>query len=865
MPSVSDAVDPESTTYLPSNVTLDADVPPPRSVLGFQVGEWHVRHDQLVAYMRVLARSSDRVKLVEIGRTHEQRSLLMLTISSPENLARLEEIRSAHLALSDPAAEAPDTEGMPVVVNLSYGVHGNEASGSNASLLVAYYLAAATGEDIDDLLQHAVILLDPCLNPDGLARFAQWANMHRGRVLMGDPNHREHREGWPNGRTNHYWFDLNRDWLLAQHPETRARLEQFHRWRPNVLIDVHEMGSSSTYFFQPGVPTRKHPLTPDANVTLTEEIARYHAAALDRIGSLYYTEEIFDDFYYGKGSTYPDIQGSVGILFEQASIRGHLRSTPDGDLSFPFAIRNQLATTLSTLEAARDKRQQLLDYQREFYVEASRRAADGDLTGWVFGESQDPARSHHFLEVLLRHRLVVYPLLEALEVGDARFEPGSGYFVPAVQPQALLARTLFERRLEFADSTFYDVSTWTAPLAFNMPHAELSRDLPPEQLGERVLRTQLPTAEAPAPQALAYAFEWYGYYAPRALNRLLRAGVRARVAKRPLTPALVSGEARELDRGTIVIPMGVQSVEASEIHRLLSQAAVSDGLEVHAISCGLTPEGIDLGSPSLKPLKLPKVALAVGRGVDTYAAGEVWHLLDHRHEMALSLIERDRLQDLDLSKYTHLILVDGNYRDLPVGLGADLWRWVRGGGTLIALQRAIPWVDARVRNPANGVADVGPANLILETQENGESSPLRRPYEDHEKDRAAKLISGAIFEVDIDLTHPLAYGYLRPTLPVFRNREVFLAPESDPYITVAAYRQEPLLSGYISSENLTQLRGTPALTARKVGRGAIVRMAESPSFRAFWYGTDKLLMNAVLFAPVLDDTARPPRGRRREE
>ena len=456
---------------------------------------------------------------------------------------------------------------------------------------------------------------------------------------------------------------------------------------------------------------------------------------------------------------------------------------------------------------------------------------------------------------------------ETVEADGTRFEPGSAYVVPADQPQALLARTLFERRVEFADSTFYDVSTWTAPLAFDLPYAELRRGFGQKLIGERVANTELPAAEPPASRALAYAFEWHGYYAPRALNRLLKSGVRARVATRPFTPAVVSGdEGPPLGRGTIVVPMGIQNVDAGEIRRLLGVVAAKDGLDVISISTGLTPEGIDLGSPSLKPLKLPKAALVVGDGVDTYAAGEVWHLLDHRHEMALSLIEKDGLENFDLGKYTHLILVDGSYDDLSATLGQDLWHWVRGGGILIALQRSIPWVDAQVRradDPAS--APLMAAPMFVETNEDGEGLPARRPYDEHEKDRAAQLISGAIFEVEVDVTHPLAYGYVRSTLPVFRNREIFLGPESDPYITVAAYTQEPLLSGYISNENLGRLQGTPALTARKVGRGAIVRMADDPSFRAFWYGTDKLLMNAILFAPVLEDTARPPRGRRSEE
>ena len=859
------ADDPQKPSYLPPAVTYDPEIPTPESVLGFAVGERHVRHDQLVAYMRALAESSDRIRIEETGRTHELRPLLLLTISSPENLERLEEIRRAHLALSDPTLEAPDSSTLPVVVNLGYSVHGNEASGSNASLLAAYYLAAATGSEIiGGLLRNAVILLDPSLNPDGLARFAHWANMHRGRVPVADPDHREHREGWPSGRTNHYWFDLNRDWLLAQHPETRARLEQFHRWRPNVLIDVHEMGSDATYFFQPGVPARKNPLTPQQNVTLTQEIARYHADALDRLGSLYYTEETYDDFYYGKGSTYPDVHGAVGILFEQASVRGHLRETANGELSFPFAIRNQLATTLSTLNAAHDKRRELLDYQRDFFVQAARQASRDEVGGWVFGEPRDPARVHHFLDLLLRHRIIVHALGEAIEAGGERFEPGSAYVVPAAQSQYLLARSLFERRVDFADSTFYDVSTWTAPLAFDLPHAELRGGFSSGLLGERVERAEPPAfdlPEAPA-KAYAYAFPWHGYYAPRALYRLLRAGVKARVATRPFTIAGGDGDA-ELTPGTIVVPMGIQEVEAGKIRRILAEAAREDAATVHAIPSGLTPGGIDLGSPSLKPLKKPKIALVVGRGVDTYAAGEVWHLLDHRHRMPLSMIDTVHLDSLKLAKYSHLILVDGRYGDLPEELGAKLWRWVRGGGVLIAAQRAIRWVDANVVKPRGPeetatATPARPATVISDP-------PERRPYGRHEDERAEKLISGAIFEVDLDLTHPLAYGYTRPALAVFRNREVFLQPENDPYVTVAAYRREPLLSGYVSGENLEKLRGTPALTARREGKGVIVRVADDLSFRAFWYGTDKLLMNAVFFAPILEDTSRPLRGRDSEQ
>ncbi len=354
--------------YFEQDVKFDPSIPTPEQVLGYEVGEWHVRHDQLVQYMQILAEKSDRMNFKVIGRTHEQRPLVMLTITAPEKLGQVEQIRKAHLARLNGGAS--DSSKQPAVVWMGYSVHGNESSGSNASLLVAYYLAAAQGPEIDALLNNTVILLDPSLNPDGLARFANWANSNRGMKLSSDPETREHIESWPSSRTNHYLFDLNRDWLLLQHPESRARIAQFHQWKPNILTDFHEMGPNSTFFFQPGIPTRKHPITPEENVTLTKAIANYHAKTLDEHNALYFTEESFDDFYYGKGSTYPDVNGGVGILFEQASSRGHLQETINGPLSFPFTIKNQLLTSLSTFQAAIDNRTDLLDYQAKFYNKA---------------------------------------------------------------------------------------------------------------------------------------------------------------------------------------------------------------------------------------------------------------------------------------------------------------------------------------------------------------------------------------------------------------------------------------------------------------------------------------------------------------
>ncbi|MCD6597575.1 MAG: peptidase M14, partial [Bacteroidales bacterium] len=336
--------------YLPENISLNLEIPTPEDFLGFQVGEWHVSHDQLTAYMRLLAAKSDRAVIQEYGRSYENKTLLHLIFTSPDNQSKLNELKKAHQDLCDPTKSSnTDISSMPVVILLGYSVHGNEASGANASLLSAYYLAAAEGDEIEKVLENSIILIDPCLNPDGLTRFTTWANMYKSQQISADPNNLAFSEAWPGGRTNHYWFDLNRDYLLLTNPESKGRVQKLQEWRPNVVTDHHEMGSNSSFFFQPGVKSRNNPLTPDKNYTLTKKIASYHSDALNKIGSLYFSEEIFDDYYFGKGSSYPDINGGIGILFEQASVRGFERETVNGKLTFPFAIRNQFRVSLSTI------------------------------------------------------------------------------------------------------------------------------------------------------------------------------------------------------------------------------------------------------------------------------------------------------------------------------------------------------------------------------------------------------------------------------------------------------------------------------------------------------------------------------------
>lgn len=827
--------------YLPEGVSYDPDIPTPEQVLGMVPGEWHVRHDQLLRYMYAVAEASDRVSIEPFAHSHERREMVVLTITSSQNHARLEDIRQQHLALVDPSRSGNlDLEQMPVVLYQGYSVHGNEPSGSNAALLYVYHLAAAQGPEIDSWLDNAVILVDPAFNPDGLDRFANWVNSRRAMNLSTDPNNWEHNEPWPGGRTNHYWFDLNRDWLPLQHPESIGRIENFYHWRPNVLTDHHEMGSDNTFFFQPGIPSRTHPLTPERNQSLTDDIAQFHARYLDADQRLYYTRESFDDYYYGKGSTYPDINGSVGILFEQASSRGHARETQHGILRFPFTIHNQFLTSLSTLEGALAHRVDLLDFKREFYRDARTMAGQSSTRAWVFGASSDRGSAYAMAEILRRHQIEVYELATDIEVSGQRFEAGKAYVVPADQTQYRLIDSIFERRTEFPDTLFYDVSTWTFPLAFNTPFAELDRrQFNTVQPGDLVQIGSRPVGELiGGDNAYAYLFEWNEFYASRTLYRLLDAGVRAKVATSPFTTGTAVGS-HEFGYGSILVPVGPQDVSAADIHALMRRAVEEDGLTVYGLQTGRTTEGIDIGSPSFRDLRKPEIAIVTGEGMRVSEVGEAWHTFDRKFDMPVTLLTQQRMRAADLSRYNVLVMPSGNYSNVRTD---DIREWVQAGGTLIVYKTALEWASRE--------------DLInLKFVENNDEQSSPRPYSALARDRGEQLISGSIFNARLDLSHPLAYGYTDELLPVFRDSAQFLRLPENRYAAPLIYTSEPLLSGYVSEQNLRTLANTAAIVVGRQGSGRVIAMTDNPNFRAYWFGTTRLFMNAVFFGHTVNALA----------
>ena len=810
--------------YLNPDHPYNPSIPQPKSLLGYEVGTWHVSHDQLVSYMYSLAAQSDRIHIENRGTTYENRPLLLLTITSPENHKKIEEIKSNHRALTEPNADAIAIEDQPLVVYQGFSIHGNEPSGANAGLLLAYHLAASQAPETLKMLDELVILFDPSFNPDGLQRFSYWANTNKNQILTSDPNDREYNEIWPRGRTNHYWFDLNRDWLPAQLPESQARIQTFSEWIPNILTDHHEMGTNSSFFFQPGIPSRVNPLTPKQNQELTKKIGAFHVEAFNQLGSLYYSEEDYDDFYYGKGSTYPDVNGSIGILFEQASSRGHLQESDNGLLSFPFTIRNQLTAGFSTLKAATALRIELLNYFKDFYKNATASAKKSKQKALVFSSGKDPSKGYEFAKMLRRHQIKIHQLNGTINRNGKQYETENSYVIPLEQKKHQLIKAMFSTQSQFKDSLFYDISAWTFPYAFNLDHTyENSSDL----LGEEIKSLLPPEGKVMAKAGYAYLFEPHNYYTPKLLNFLHDHDIRVKVG---LTPFRING--KEYDYGSFMIPVKNQSVSETELYELLQKGAALTHSTIYNTPTGYA-EGIDLGSRDFTTVKKPKIALLVGEGVRSYDAGEIWHLLDTRHEIAITKIDIRNLSRIELSSYTHFIMPSFS----GSGLNAhkeQLQEFVEEGGTIIGYRMASKWLSK------NDFID-------LEFLDQGMIAE-NISFEEKEQFTGAQLTSGAIFNAKIDRSHPINFGFQKENIPLFRNTNLFIKSDKQSYNNPIQYTQKPLLSGYISEENLALLKNTVPFKIQRKGKGKVIVLTDNTNFRAFWYGTNRILTNALYFS-----------------
>ena len=812
--------------FYPTAKSMSKSIPTPEEFLGYPIGSHHTRHDKIVEYFKLLDQLSDRFVVEEIGKTVGQRVQIVAKITSQANHNRLEEIRKKNLEGSID---------IPLIIQLGYNVHGNEPSSSEAAMMTAYYLAASEDEETKRWLNDMVILLDPVYNPDGRDRHSHWANMHKGSPLVSDPMDREHNEAWPGGRTNHYWFDLNRDWFLGVHPESRNRVKFFHQWRPYVMTDHHEMGTNSSFYFDPGKYTSNNPVVPAYLYDVVHpKFAEYFSKGLNSIGSMYFTEEAFDKLYPGYGSSYVNFYGGIGFLFEQASSRGHLQETSTVPISFGFTIRNQFAASLATIRGSNGEKELLRKLRQDFYSSASAQAKASPIKGYVFGDAKDASRTNAFINLLLMHKIEVYELGQDITGDGKTFDKGKSYIVPTEQTNYIMVRSAFEKDITYRDSTFYDASTWSLVHAFNMPHAEVKGAF---VKGNQIKETPVKAIDPISKSNYAYLMDISDYQAHKAIYQLQKENVIVRTSFKPFTIA-INGTERAFPRGSVVISVQQQKIDAEKLFDAIKKVSQSTGMDFFSVETGMTSRGIDLGSGSIRAVITPKILMPIGSGVAASEAGEVWHLLDQRIGLPIAKVDLQNFARVNLNDYNVIVMVSGTY---PADKAASdkMKSWVQAGGTLITFKTASEWVIKQ------GLAKE--KLVVIDTVKN----PKRIDFENAADTEGAKQIGGSIFQVDLDITNPIGFGYSDRKVSIYRNGRTFLQPSKAAYNTIAQYTASPLIGGYIHKTDIKRVANSAAILFATDGQGRVILFSDNPNFRGTWYGTNKLFFNALFFGSLI--------------
>lgn len=814
--------------FLKNYEPYNSQIPSPQDYLGYGIGEHHTRHDRIVGYLELLASKSDRASLHEYGRTHEGRRLVILKISNPDNMGMLEELQQKHLEYTNPVSSAVGYDELPVFINLAYNVHGNEPSSSEAAMLAAYTFVASENKEILRYLRNSVIFLDPTINPDGRDRHTQWANTYQGNPLVADPQDAEHNEYWPRGRTNHYWFDLNRDWLLAINPESRGKLNWYHEWYPNVVTDFHEMGTQSTYFFEPMKTNGSlNPIMPKENYEdLNNLFGNYFAKALDSIGSLYFTREVFDGTYPGYGSSYPDLQGGLGLLFEQASSRGHKQKTPFGHLTFPFTIRNQYISSITTVKAAAENKATLRKYQHDFFKSALSNASKSRTKAYVFGDAHDANRVKAFVDKLLMHRIDVYRA------------QNNEYIVPTRQPQYRMVQTFFETYDAYRDSVYYDASAWSVANFYNMKYRGVTSFSP----GEKIETTDDLIQLKPVPKSdYAYIIDADDYNSIAALYALQEEELVLSSAFKTFTSETNQGS-KEFNYGAMILAVSLQKKSPEDVYRIISSIQKKFNIPVYAVKSGYHSKGIDLGSRFVKPITKPKAAMIIGHGTRSYEAGEVWHLLDTRVGMPITKIPMRNFKKAKLDPYNVLVMISGSY-ELDEKMQEKIANWVKKGNTLVTIGTASEWLIKKkmVKEALNTIEK--DSNAIV----------ARQPYVDAGENLGKESVGGVILRAELDRTHPIGFGYRDNNIPVYKNNSVWLKASNNEYCTVAKYAKNAMIDGFLTERNKKELlMPSASIVVSKMGEGRAVLFADNPNFRGSWYGSNRLFLNALFLGDKID-------------
>lgn len=814
---------------------LSAQLQSPEQFLGYKVGTHYTPHYKIVNYVRSVAQAKpDMVKVEKYGETNEGRELIVAYVASPQNLQRLEEIRLNNLRLSGSAKDkvAASTANAPAIVWLSYNVHGNETSSSEAAMLTLYTLVNPAEAKSAEWLKNTVVILDPCINPDGRDRYVNWFNSAAGKNMNPDIQSREHMEPWPGGRSNHYNFDLNRDWAWQTQIETQQRMVKYNQWLPQVHVDFHEQSYNNPYYFAPAAEPYHEVITPWQR-EFQNIIGRNNAKYFDQNGWLYFTKERFDLLYPSYGDTYPIYSGAIGMTFEQGGGgRGGLSviTNTEDTLTLVDRVNHHYTTGLSTVEVASQNAQRLISEYKNFYDDS--KAGKGDVYK-TYILTTDNAATISSIAHLLQANGIEYGKaasngFKGISYATGKEENGQlkkyNIAVSTSQPRSVLARVLLEPRSKLADSVTYDITAWSLPYAYNIDAYAVKESLSLQPFTAPAGAKSIPSSN------YGYLIKYNSVNSVKLLAQLLKKGIKVRYTEKPFTY-----NKTVYDRGTlIVLEKGNPANLSSELNNLSG----GNNADIEAVSTGFMDKGPDFGSPDVKVILPPNVALITGEPTSSLGAGEVWHLFDQQLNYPITLINAADVSRINLKNYTVLIIPDGYYKNFfNKDISDKLKQFVTSGGSLIAMENAVQQLaegDWGIKLKEDKDAD--------SSKDKNNYSALKK-YENRERDDLPNSIPGAIYKVQLDNTHPLAFGYPDTYYTLKQDANVYEFLKDG--WNVGVIKKSNYVTGFAGTKVKKQLKDGLIFGVTNIGNGSVIFLADNPLFRAFWEGGKLLFCNAV--------------------
>ncbi|MFC1713857.1 M14 metallopeptidase family protein [Candidatus Poribacteria bacterium] len=861
-------------------------IPTIEEVLGYSTGERITTYPDLERYLRRLEEPSDRLELHTYGETYEGRKLYYLVISSSENMAKLDQIKHNMALLADPRelkdeskAEAIVKE-TPAITWIACNVHGGEHSSGESALMTAYQLAAGEDDTTLSILKNSVVIIDPVQNPDGRERSINYFYSTFGISTNPDPNAAEHEVPWPGGRTNHYLFDLNRDWFPLTQVESRAKVKAFLEWNPQIYADLHEMGSNSTYFFPPPripVNTNIHKIIED----WWEIYGRGNADAFDRMGFEYYVREDFDSYYPGYGEAWPTFHGSVGMTYEEASARGVAIKREDKTvLTLRDASWHHFIASMSTCQTTAKHREKLLRDFYRFYRTAIEEGRDDVIKELLIVPDESSSDAEKLVRNLIHQGIEVRVAEEDFEnprvrnyadnrLNEGRFASGT-YIVRMDQPKKRLIQTIFEKEAELSEEfikeqiqrkkdrrnvQIYDTTAWSLPLAYGLDAywTETLSDVP-SNLVKKPARRGGVSGKA----KVAYLLKYNSNGAIKCAFNMLQAKYKTHVAREPFKIRLAStGEMESYDRGTLVFKV---NINGDDLHDRLNEIAEAEGVQIDPLDTQWVEEGINLGSNNVVYMKKPRIAVLYDQPAQSNAYGCLAYMLEQVYGIRFTAVRYGILNSSRIKDYNVIILPDGSsgeYNRLIGESGAKrLKSWASDGGTLVMIKGAAAFAARK------GV-DFTTSSLVRDLRkkdgESTEGSPPKDATKPEAKPEPVQIpqefrpshIPGAILRANLDQTHFLSYGYGEFVNVLMNSSSMFLPSRNGHNVATFADKENLRVSGLVWEDMLEALPGKAYLIDERVGQGHIILYADDPNFRAYWDGLDRLFFNSILFGPSL--------------